>query len=465
MQETIVLYPAPGIGHLVPMVELGKLILRHQHHIFITVLLTTGPFDSPTTTAYINQTSKTIPSLIFQPFPSLPAEPSATASSPIDSLLHFITNNNQNLHQALKSISETSTIRALIIDFFTTAALQVSSTLSIPTYYFFTSGAAGLAAFLYIPTIHNETTQSLKELTNTHLHFPGLPPIRASHMSEALLDRDSHSYHEFLHIAESLPKSRGILVNTFESLEPRAIKAIANGLCVPSSPIPPVYYIGPLIANPENRTPECLAWLDSQPSRSVVFLCFGSQGIFSVEQLKEIATGLEQSGHRFLWVVRNPQQKPFAAATETDLDALLPEGFLDRTRERGLVVKSWAPQVEVLSRESVGGFVTHCGWNSILEAVCAGVPMVAWPLYAEQRMNRTVLVEDMKLAMAMEQREKDGFVSGTEVEKRVRALLESDDGRAIRERSLKMRDGALAAWAKDGSSRAAFGNFAQSWEP
>lgn len=120
-----------------------------------------------------------------------------------------------------------------------------------------------------------------------------------------------------------------------------------------------------------------------------MFLCFGSKGTFSKEQFKEMAVGLERSNQRFLWVVRS----------QLELEVLLLEGFLERTKDRGLVVKSWAPQVAILSHESVGGFVTHCGWNSITEVVSYGVPMVAWPLYAEQEVNSVVLVEEMKLAI------------------------------------------------------------------
>ena len=103
-------------------------------------------------------------------------------------------------------------------------------------------------------------------------------------------------------------------------------------------------------------------------------------------------------------------------------------------------MKSWAPQVEVLNHDSVGGFVTHCGWNSVLEAVCAGVPMVAWPLYAEQRLNRVLLVEEMKLALSIDESE-NGFVTGNEVEKRVRELMESE-GKLVRERAKEAREGA-----------------------
>ncbi|OVA02987.1 UDP-glucuronosyl/UDP-glucosyltransferase [Macleaya cordata] len=300
-------------------------------------------------------------------------------------------------------------------------------------------------------------------------------------MPKPMLDRADEAYRCFLDMVTTFPRSQGIIVNSFESLEPRPIKAISDGLCVPDVPTPQIYYIGPLIASTDgdgrsgagggaaDEESECLDWLDSQPSRSVVFLCFGSLGLFSASQLKEMAVGLEKSGERFLWVVRNPptkdQTKRFLAPPEPDLDVLLPDGFLDRTRDRGLVVKSWAPQVAVLSHKSVGGFVTHCGWNSVLEAVCAGVPMVAWPLYAEQRLNKAVLVEDMKLALPMDESE-DGFVSVAVVEKRVSELLDDSDeaGRAIRERVMVMSEAAKVAMSEGGSSRRALDELAKSWK-
>ncbi|XP_042492035.1 UDP-glycosyltransferase 88F4-like [Macadamia integrifolia] len=313
------------------------------------------------------------------------------------------------------------------------------------------------------PTIHNQTTKSFKDISTTHVHFPGVPPMPASDLPERVQDREEQTYHDFLEIGLNLRRSKGIMVNTFKCLESRSIKAITDGLCVPDAPTPPVYCVGPLIAAPKNEgeaVSQCMSWLDGQPSQSVVFLSFGSRGVFSTAQVREIAIGLEKSGQRFLWVVRKPvsedNSKHFTVENkDPDLQALLPEGFLERNKERGLVVKSWAPQVEVLGHESVGGFVTHCGWNSILEAVSSGVPMVAWPLYAEQRMNKVFLVEGMKLAMPMEESE-DGLVSAAEVEKRVTDLMESEEGRVLRERSRKMKEEAMAVWSDSGSSMAAF---------
>ena len=295
---------------------------------------------------------------------------------------------------------------------------------------------------------------------NTFHQVPGLPPIPSADMPAPLMDRTSKEYESFLYYTTHAPKSAGIIVKTFESLEPMALKAVRDGLCVTDGPTPPVFSIGPLIATQGGDGGEhgkkCLKWLDSQPKRSVVFLCFGSMGLFSEEQLKEIAVGLERSGQRFLWVVRSPsskdQSRRFLAPPDPDLGSLLPDGFLERTQERGLVVKSWAPQVAVLSHISVGRFVTHCGWNSVLEAVSSGVPMVGWPLYAEQRFNKVVLVEELKIALAMEESE-GGLVTAIEVEKQVKELMETEKGFSIRSRITDLKEEARAAISDGGYVR------------
>lgn len=297
-----------------------------------------------------------------------------------------------------------------------------------------------------------------------------MPPLKAAHMPEPTLDREDPAYHDFIYFCSGMSQSDGIIVNTFEDLEHISIKAIADGLCVVDAPTPPTYYIGPLIAAGSEAENQhfCLSWLEKQPSKSVVFLCFGSRGTFSSPQVKEIAEGLERSGQRFLWVVKNPPPNEMAKQTEenpdVDFDSLLPEGFVERTGDRGLVVKSFAPQVAVLNKDSVGCFVTHCGWNSILEAVVSGVPMIAWPLYAEQHLNRNILVEDLRLAIPVEQREGDGFVSGIELEKRVRELMESENGKELRERGWKMREKALASWSSSGSSTKALTKLIELWK-
>lgn len=135
-------------------------------------------------------------------------------------------------------------------------------------------------------------------------------------------------------------------------------------------------------------------------------------------------------------------------------------------------MKSWAPQYAILRHGSIGGFVTHCGWNSVVEAVSCGVPMVAWPLNAEQRMNSVVLVEEMKLAMPLEKVPSSSsslgeeLVTSQDLEKKVRLLVESgsEEGKSLRERSLAVKAVAIEAWTDGGSSFTSFSKMVGSWK-
>ncbi|KAL3653572.1 hypothetical protein CASFOL_003253 [Castilleja foliolosa] len=465
--ETIVLYPSPGMGHLVSMVELGKLFLHHHPSVTINILTVPPSFNTGSTASYISHVSAAVPSITFHHLPAIPLDLHAFPSMEAV-IFETLGRSGPHVRHALESIKASSGgISAFIIDFFCTSSHPIATELNIPTYYFITSGAAVFAFFLYFPTIHSTTTESFKDMKNTLLDVPGLPLFPASDMMVPLLDRESVDYKSFLEFSLNIPNSAGIMINTFESLETKCLQTIREGKCNPNGKTPPVFTVGPLLATAAGEAAhDCLKWLDKQPSKSVVYLCFGSLGLLSEAQLKEIALGLEKSSHRFLWVVRSPpttdESKRFLPPEEPDLGLLLPDGFLDRTEGRGLVVKSWAPQVAVLGHESVGGFVTHCGWNSVLEAVCAAVPMVAWPLYAEQKFNRAVLVEEMKVAVRMDEDE-GGFVASEEVERRVREIMETEKGKEIRRVVEERSSEAKAAMADGGSSVVALGKLIESW--
>ncbi|KAK3220074.1 hypothetical protein Dsin_014044 [Dipteronia sinensis] len=479
MADTIVLYPSPGRGHLVSMVEFGQLILKH-HPASIAIIIPTAPFESASSSTVEDYIASASSSLIsFHHLPAVdPLPPNfSSSSSPaeIPALTYELAElNNPNLHKTLLKLSVSSKLKGFVIDFFCNASFKVSSTFNIPTYYYFTSGASGLAAFLYFKTIHENTTESLKDFDDMPLDFPGIPSIPAKDMPVAMLDRESKVYRCFVDTATQMIKSAGLILNTFEFLEERAVKAVLDGQCTPSESAPPIYCVGPVIGGNDSGSGdrgevehECLSWLDSQPSRSVVFLSFGSMGVFYTKQLKEIANGLESSRVRFLWVVRAPppddETRRTLTITDLSIERFLPEGFLDRTKDRGLVVMSWAPQIAVLNHDSVGGFVTHCGWNSILEGVCAGVPMLAWPLYAEQKMNRAFLVEGMKVALPVVESD-NGLVTAAELEKRVTELMDSEKGRSIRDRVTVLRKEAAAATSHGGSSHLALTKLAESFQ-
>ncbi|KAJ0814557.1 putative hydroquinone glucosyltransferase [Helianthus annuus] len=224
---------------------------------------------------------------------------------------------------------------------------------------------------------------------------------------------------------------------------------------------PPVYPVGPLIqsgsieSNKDVNESSCLRWLDGQPCGFVLYICFGSGGTLSSEQVTELAMGLELSEQRFIWVVRTPND--IADATFFDCHGhegsfdFLPKTFLEKTKNHGLVVPNWAPQTQILSHRSTGGFVTHCGWNSVLETIVQGVPMIVWPLYAEQKMNALMLAEGLKVAMRAKLNE-NGIVDRLEIVRVFKGLFEGDEREAIRIRTQELKEAALSALSNDGYS-------------
>ncbi|CAO2194611.1 unnamed protein product [Urochloa humidicola] len=465
-KKSVVLYPGLGVGHLTPMVELAKVFL--QHGAAVTVALVEPPVSSPFFSAAVARAEASNPSVTFHvlpPPPPPPPEPAAPADSSISSggtaahriamMFDYLRAMNAPLRDFLRSLPA---VDALVLDMFCGDALDVAAELDLPAHYFYASGAGDLAVFVNLSRM---PTASFADLGDSLVSFPGAPPFRASDLPKEVVN-GSPGAKAILGALCRMPEADGILVNTLESLETQAVSALREGLCVPYHPTPPVYCIGPLVSGGGGeKEHECLRWLDTQPDKSVVFLCFGSMGAFPKNQLEEIAIGLERSGQRFLWVVRsprNPEDMLGQPVPEPDLDVLLPEGFLGRTKEVGLVIKSWAPQVDVLRHRATGAFVTHCGWNSTLEGITAGQPLLCWPLYAEQRLNKVFIVEEMELGVEMKGYNEE-LVKAEEVETKVRWVIESEGGQELRKRVVEVKDRANEALKEGGSSHAAFVQF------
>jgi hydroquinone glucosyltransferase len=312
------------------------------------------------------------------------------------------------------------------------------------------------------------------------IELPGCSPVRIEDLTDPLWDRKDDDYKWYLLIASRLPLATGIIVNTWEDLEPLTLRAIRENPFYQEIPTPPLYPIGPLVKNTEPLTESdverTLAWLDKQPSESVIFVALGSAGSLSAQQLTEFAWGLEQSGQRFLWVVRLPSDVACnsdaffnAGGDANDPNTYLPEGFLERTKEVGLVVSSWAPQVAVLSHASTGAFVSHCGWNSTLESVALGVPMIGWPLYAEQRMNATMLMEDVgvlaKVPGLVGPAGKETTTIGREeIERMMRTVIEGEEGKAIRRKAKELKESAMKALNVGGISYESLSRLVKQWK-
>lgn len=463
----VVLYPSPGMGHLVSMIELGKTL--GARGLAVTIVVIDPPYNTGATGPFLAGVSEANPSISFHRLPKADVLPPVASKHQEALTFELIRVSDPHLRAFLASARPS----VLVLDFFCSFALGAARELGVKPYFFFTSGAQVLAFFLHLPVLHAATEASFKDMGRDLVRVPGIPPFPATHAILPVMERGDAAYHGFLRVCGDLCRADGVIVNTFRSLEPRAVDAVVAGECTPTGvPAPKVHCIGPLIKSGEVAAAgggECLPWLDAQPERSVVFLCFGSIGRFGAEQIREVAAGLEAGGHRFLWVVRAPPSadpaKKFDRPPEPDLDALLPEGFLARTKDRGLVVRSWAPQRDVLAHAAVGGFVTHCGWNSVLEAVMAGVPMLAWPLYAEQRLNRVFLEDELRLAVAVEGYDSDtGVVPAAEVAAKVRWLMESDGGRALRERTHEAMRQAKDALREGGESEAMLAALVDAWK-
>ncbi|CAM0954443.1 unnamed protein product [Alopecurus aequalis] len=473
MGDTVVLNPGLGVGHLVPMVELAKLFLRRG---FAVTVVVNGPPEGKETdtSAAVARAAAANPSVHFHVLPTPPdvdADGTAPDAAEVPNPFVLLRRMNAPFRDYLRSVLPS--VRALILDMFCFCvdAVDVAVELGLPAYVFYTGSASSLAVNLHLPHMQAQIgAASFGDIGDAPLSFPGNRPFKPTELPKLALNRDNEVYRSFLHAFERIPESsQGIVVNTFEWLETRALRALRAGECVPGRTTPPVYCVGPMVSSGgsgggENKQHECLAWLDAQPEKSVVFLCFGSMGTFPKKQLEEIAVGLEKSGQRFLWVVQTPRSDNSGpdmlagAPAEPDLATLLPEGFLERTGGKGLVVRSWAPQADVLRHRATGAFVTHCGWNSTLEAIMSGLPMVCWPLYAEQRQNKVFIVEEMSAGVEMAGYDGE-VVAAAEVEAKVRLVMESDGGRALRERAMAAKEKACEALSEAGASNAAFAEF------
>ena len=189
----------------------------------------------------------------------------------------------------------------------------------------------------------------------------------------------------------------------------------------------------------------CMKWLDTKEIGSVVYISFGSLATLGEEQIEEITWGLKNSNCHFLWVVRESEVKK------------LPINFLQETTEKGSVV-SWCPQLEVLAHKAVGCFMTHCGWNSTLEALSLGVPMVAMPQWTDQPTNAKFIVDVWKVGVRIKLNEK-GIATKEEIELCIKEVIEGERGQKMKMNSLRWKELAKEAMDEGGSSNKNIENF------
>ncbi|CAA3017134.1 UDP-glycosyltransferase 73C6-like [Olea europaea subsp. europaea] len=391
-----VLIPLMAPGHIIPMIDMAKLFAERS----VIVTIVTTPLNTIRFNAVIDRAiSSGLPIRLLQlRFPcqeaGLPLGCESVDTLPSYKLIRNFFNAakmlQKPLEQMLKGLEPAPS--CIICDKHLSWTADLSNNLQIPRIIF-----DGMSCFtqlimnkLHISKVH-ETAPELEPFV-----VPSLPDrieFTKFQLPELLNPRsvDAHDVFEDIRATEAL--SYGVVVNSFEDLEQRYVdefRKIKMGK---------VWCIGPLsLFNRENldkaergkkasiETDQCLRWLDSHEPDSVIYACLGSLSRLTPSQFIELALGLEASNSPFILVINIEK-------TEEIEKWILEYGFDERIKERGLLIRGWAPQVLILSHSSVGGFLTHCGWNSTLEGICAGLPMITWPLFAEQFLNEKLVVQ------------------------------------------------------------------------
>ncbi|CAK7339524.1 unnamed protein product [Dovyalis caffra] len=339
--------------------------------------------------------------------------------------------------------------------------MMVADEFEMLKYVYFSSNAWFLALTIYMPVLDKVVEEEYVDQKEP-LEIPGCKAVRVEDVVDPMLDRSNQQYLEYVRMGMDIPKCNGILLNTWEDLQHKTLEALRDEELLGQLFRVPLYPVGPLMrpTKPlDQRSGELFLWLDNQPNESVIYVSFGNGGTLSIEQMVELAWGLELSRQRFIWVVRPPTRKTrdgsFFTVESGEVNSMasyFPEGFLDRIQDVGLVIQDWAPQVDILNHPSIGGFLSHCGWNSMLESISNGVPMIAWPLYVERRMNAALLTEELGVAMRSNILASEGVVGREEIEMTIRTIMGDKEGTKIRKRVKELKCSAERTLSEGGSS-------------
>ncbi|KAL9452653.1 hypothetical protein AB3S75_008443 [Citrus x aurantiifolia] len=346
------------------------------------------------------------------------------------------------------------------LPFTVTAAQQ----LGLPIVLLFTISACSFMGFKQFRTFKEKGLFPVNDkscLTKEYLSrlidwIPGMKDIRIRDLPSFVRSTDSKDimFNLCVEATENASKASAIIIHTFDALEQQVLNALS--FIFP----PQLFTIGPLQLllnqieekdgllnsigyNLLKEETECLKWLDSKEPNSVIYVNFGSIIIMNKQQLIEVAMGLVNSNHPFLWIIR-----PDLVTGET---ADLPAEFEVKAKEKGFIA-SWCPQEEVLNHPAIGGFLTHSGWNSTIESLCAGVPMICWPFLGDQPTNCRYTCNEWGVGLEIINGGDDNRVSRNEVEKQVRELMGGEKGKQMRNKASKWKRFAEEATAPDGSS-------------
>lgn len=459
----VVFFPLMAAGHMIPTLDIAKLFAAH--HVKATIVTT--PLNAPTFTKALQKTYKNSSSPInveIIPFPSkeagLPEGIENFDQFTSDEMTVKLIKAGELLKVPLEQVIEKYKPNCLVADMLFPFATDVAAKFNIPRLVFhgtnYFAQCVTHAMLKYAP--YKTVSSDDEEFVIPHLpHEIKFTKCQLPEMMRGQVETQfAKEWIELFNRAmEAEEKSYGVIVNSFYELEPEYADFYREVIGRRA------WHIGPVsLCNRENEAKfqrgkdssidehECLKWLDTKKPKSVVYICFGSLAEVSTSQLQEIAMGLEASGQDFIWVVRR--------TNEDKNEEWLPYEFEKRMEGKGLIIRGWAPQMLILDHEAIGAFVTHCGWNSTLEGISYGVPMVTWPVFAEQFYNERLVTEFLKTGIAVGakkwNRTVEASVKCEDIKEAITRVMIGEEALELRSRAKKMKELARQAVEVGGSS-------------
>ncbi|XP_050225996.1 UDP-glycosyltransferase 90A1-like [Mercurialis annua] len=443
-QYHVVLFPFMSKGHTIPLLHLAHLLLRRG----VNVTVFTTPANHRFIASFLSDTNASIIDLSFpDDVPELPSGIESTDKLPSMSLFPVFALATKLMQPEFdRALEALPLVNFIVSDGFLWWTAESAMKLGIPRFIFFGmsnySSCVSRSVAECKLLLGDESDDELVTLTE----FPWIKVTRNDFDPVFVKPEPKDPHFDFImKVFSAAFISYGYISNSFHELEPVFVDHLNK-----SHNQQKTWCVGPLCLSAKTPNPEeknkrtWIQWLDEKLKQgsSVLYVAFGTQAEISVEQLTEIAIGLEESNVNFLWVIRK---------TESELG----DGFEERVKERGIIVREWVEQMEILKHPSVKGFLSHCGWNSVLESICAGVPILAWPMMAEQPLNARMVAEEIKVGLRVETCNGSvrGFVKWEDLKKMVHELMEGEKGEIVRKNVKKMEEMAKKAMVeRTGSS-------------
>ncbi|XP_027099057.1 UDP-glucose iridoid glucosyltransferase-like [Coffea arabica] len=433
-KHTVVLVPLPLQGHITPMLQLGNILYSKG----FSIVVAHSEFRPPNPLNH--------PEFILHPLSDNLSGYQASSNNLVELILAINSNCRAPLEDYMVQLMEDQKLQGyqvacIIYDSHLCFVDSVATHLKIPGIILRPDMAVYMLAFRYFCQLEAENRISFPG-SRLQEPVPGLHPLRFKDLPYPITNEIPEWIMDFFASSVNIRSSVAIILNTTDCLEHSTLSQLQQCYKVPCFPIAPLHKLGAAATSTSflEEDQSCIAWLEKQPPNSVLYISFGSIACVNEQELTETAWGLGNSGIPFIWVLRSD------SIDGSQLEDHFPEAVKALLGERGLIVK-WAPQKKVLAHSAVGGFWSHCGWNSTIESICEGVPMICRPHFADQLSNARYLTSEWKVGLEIE-----NVLDRGSIEISIRRLMVDAEGKEMRQIMSVMKDKLEAGLQKGGSS-------------